>query len=257
MRAFVFLLVLANLVFFAWTQGYLGPSERPDAARLSQQFAADRLHILSRDQAPPLSAASAANAAKPRPVAPAVEPAAALSAAAATTNASPAPLAESPTSPSLPERCVAWTGLSVADADAVEAALADERFSAIRRGRRAGPEGGSWWVFIPPLSNKAEAEKKAGEVRRLGITQYFIVQDPGPSRWAVSLGVFSSEKAAETHLAALRTKGVRSARVDVRPGAKGATLTVETSGESALLDTAAEVIRAARPGIRSTDCVLH
>jgi hypothetical protein len=52
MRALVFLLVVANLAFFAWAQGYLGERENPDAIRLSQQVAAEKLTVLSRDEPP-------------------------------------------------------------------------------------------------------------------------------------------------------------------------------------------------------------
>ena len=41
MRALVFLLILANLLFFAWTQGYLGNTANPDALRLQQQLLAE------------------------------------------------------------------------------------------------------------------------------------------------------------------------------------------------------------------------
>jgi len=43
-----------------------------------------------------------------------------------------------------------------------------------------------------------------------------VLQDAGPLRWALSLGVFSTEDAAKAHLEALRAKGVRSAIIDRR-----------------------------------------
>ena len=74
MRAFVFLLVLANLVFFAWAQGYFGQAESPDAVRLGQQIAPERLQIRSRGEPPEtdsrLPAAAASLAARPDPTAP-------------------------------------------------------------------------------------------------------------------------------------------------------------------------------------------
>ena len=50
----------------------------------------------------------------------------------------------------------------------------------------------------------------------LGIDDYFMLQDEGKMRWAVSLGVFSSEEAARNRLEALRAKGVRSAQTGER-----------------------------------------
>jgi len=42
------------------------------------------------------------------------------------------------------------------------------------------------------------------------------VQEEGPYRWSVSLGVFRNEDAAQARLVTLRTQGVRSAQVAPR-----------------------------------------
>ena len=53
MRLFFFLLVLANLVFFAWTKGYFGASEEDrEPQRLANQLHADQLRIVRDAQAP-------------------------------------------------------------------------------------------------------------------------------------------------------------------------------------------------------------
>lgn len=53
MRLLFFLLVLANLVFFAWTQGYLGATDEDrEPQRLANQLHADKLRIV-RDVQPP------------------------------------------------------------------------------------------------------------------------------------------------------------------------------------------------------------
>src|SRR5574343_1537709 len=93
MRILVFLLVGANLVFFAWTQGYLGSRDSPDAVRLTQQLEADKLLVLSRDE-PPVPA-------KPEKV-------------AATEKAADRKIVE---------KCLAWS-LPQADAERVDACLA-------------------------------------------------------------------------------------------------------------------------------------
>ncbi|HSU63147.1 MAG TPA: SPOR domain-containing protein, partial [Burkholderiales bacterium] len=48
------------------------------------------------------------------------------------------------------------------------------------------------------------------------VDDYFVVQEEGPYRWALSLGVFRSEEAAQARLTALRAQGVRSAQVGPR-----------------------------------------
>ncbi|MBS1170828.1 MAG: hypothetical protein H6R01_1746 [Burkholderiaceae bacterium] len=71
-------------------------------------------------------------------------------------------------------------------------------------------------VFIPSQGSKAGADKKAAELRRMGITNLFIIQDNSALRWGISLGVFKTEAAARAYLTSLGQRGVRSARVGVR-----------------------------------------
>ena len=83
--------------------------------------------------------------------------------------------------------------------------------------RAVASEGTGWWVFVPPQASKAEAEKKAGELKDLAIKDFFIIQE-GPNRFGISLGVFSTEKGGQDRLAELKAKGVKSAKVGPRPG---------------------------------------
>jgi len=71
-------------------------------------------------------------------------------------------------------------------------------------------------VFIPSLGSKDGADKKATELKRLGITDFFIVQDQSNLKWGISLGVFRTEESAKAHLADLNAKGVKSAKIGLR-----------------------------------------
>ena len=51
MRTLVFLLVLANLLFFAWTRGALGLGEA-DAPRPGEPLRADQIRLVSNDRPP-------------------------------------------------------------------------------------------------------------------------------------------------------------------------------------------------------------
>lgn len=217
MRAFVFLLVAANLVFFAWVQGYLGERSSPDAVRLTQELAADRLRIVSRDQPPP-------------PVAPPQK--------------------------KVVEKCVAWAALAEADLAPLEALLT-ERFAELRRVRHLVSEQGSWWVFIPPQANKAEADKKAAELKRLNVPEYFVVQEAGPNRLAISLGIFSSEAAAEERLEALKAKGVKSAKLAKRASSRPDQVVLEVTGPESVVDSARESVVQALPETKSAACGRH
>lgn len=53
MRLFLFLLILANLIFFAWSQDYFGaPDDGREPQRLKQQLHAEKLRIVHEVQAP-------------------------------------------------------------------------------------------------------------------------------------------------------------------------------------------------------------
>lgn len=95
----------------------------------------------------------------------------------------------------------------------------------------------SYWVHIPPMKTRADAEKKANEIRALGITDFFVVMEPGPAQFALSLGVFKTEEAANNHLAQLRPKGVRSAIV-APYGAAATIFVLREPGEAATMKLA-------------------
>lgn len=242
MRALVFLLILANLLFFAYAQGYLGTPVSPDALRLQQQINPDRLRILAdggeggaREAAPvpadPAPAASgseaaagpAAEAASPAQAADQVPASPPAPAPAAASGKKPAPDTEAaPAAAGQALACLLLTGLSEGDAQRLADKAGQDGLMASRRS-----EGG-WWVFLPPQPDKKGAEKKAGELQRLGVTEFFIVTD-GPQKFAISLGVFSREEAARKHLEQLRGKGVRSARMGTR-SIEGARQLLEVRG---------------------------
>lgn len=184
MRAVFLLLVALNLAFFAWVRYYAPSDSASDSEPLRRQIKPDSIHILAGAELAGLPVL------KPKPPAP-VEPAAAQAA------------------------CVEWGGFAIAEAPKAEQALAPLALGA-RLSQRRSEETAGWWVFIPPQANRPAALKKTAELKALGIDDYFIIQDEGKMRWAVSLGIFSSEDAAKSRLDALRAKGVRSAQTGER-----------------------------------------
>jgi hypothetical protein len=114
-----------------------------------------------------------------------------------------------------PLACLEWGSFTVADASRAVQALEPLGLGA-RLAQRRTEELAAWWVFIPSQVNRQGALKKAAELKDLGIEDYFIVQEEGEHRWALSLGVFRSEEAAQARLAALRSLGVRTAQLGPR-----------------------------------------
>lgn len=220
MRLFVFLLVLANLLFLVWTQGYFGAKGSPDGERLQQQLLADQVAIVARGE-PPAAPDKAREAEKP--------------AEKKATNA-----------------CLLWSGLPIADADRLERLFA-EKFSGFRSVRSVTPGNSTYWVFIPPLPSKKDAERKAAELKKIGAPEFFIVQDAGPNRLAISLGIFSSEEAARERLESLRAMGVKSGRSGER-SVKPALATLEVAGPEAQQEALREAAQALLPDSHPAVC---
>lgn len=110
--------------------------------------------------------------------------------------------------------CLEWGRFLAADLPRAEQALAALGLRAPPVPRQA--EDSPWWVYIPTLGSREAALKKAAELKSLGVDDHFIVQEDGPTRWAISLGVFRSEEAANSRLEALRARRVRTAQLGKR-----------------------------------------
>jgi len=195
MRTAFLILLLANLGLFAWWRYGSPPDAAADPAPLARQIEPEKLKIVAPKDLPP--------PAPPKPVA-AVKP-------------EPAP--PPPASPPVALKCMEWGSFTIADAPRAEKTLEPLALGA-RLAQRRTEETAGWWVFIPAQARipnaRQAALKKAAELRALGVEDYFIVQEEGQHRWALSLGVFRTEEAARARLEVLRTQGVRSAVVGAR-----------------------------------------
>jgi len=180
MRTLFLLLVAANLALFAWFHYYSPAESAADPEPARRQLNPEKIRLLEGKELKSLASV------RPKPPVPAA-----------------------------PGTCLEWGGFAVAEAPKAEQALARLALGA-RLTQRRSEETAGWWVFIPPQANRAAAQKKTAELKSLGIEEFFILQDEGKMRWAVSLGVFSSEDAARSRLEALRAKGVRSAQTGER-----------------------------------------
>jgi hypothetical protein len=182
-RAFFLLLVLVNLVFFAYGRFALegGKSEN----RIPQlEVAAERIKLIKSGERTP--------AVKPQ------------------TRGKAAPSAPPSTAAEIPATCLEWGNFAGPNVARAEAALAELQL-APGQVERAVIDAGGYWVYIPPARSKSEADRKVRELRELGVTEFFVVQDAGQWRNAISLGIFRTEEAAQAFLAGLRQRGVRSA----------------------------------------------
>lgn len=185
-------LLAINAVLFAYGRGMLGsgqPGAR-DGTKIASQLNTDKLQLLS---------AAAADAARAQgPAAPSGAPA-----------LEPAPAA------ALLVACTEVGNFSSLDArrfDRLLAPLGLEPGQLSQQDVQA-QEITSHMVMIPPLGSKQAADKKAAELKEQGVSNYFIINDTTAAKWAISLGVFKSEAAAQILLAALLKQGVTGAKI--------------------------------------------
>jgi hypothetical protein len=111
--------------------------------------------------------------------------------------------------------CLEWSPFGSGELKAVQNAL-DALRPAPRYTLREIAVVVGYWVFIPPLPSRTEAERKMAELRRLDVREYYPVDSQGPMKNAISLGIFKTEEAAHAYLEQLRSQGVRSAQVGSR-----------------------------------------
>jgi hypothetical protein len=220
MRALFLLLLLANLGFFAWARYFGGDGEQRDPRPLQQQIAADQVRILSAREL------GAPEPAKPE---------------------APKPAAEAE-----PRACVEWGSFTVTDTARAEKALEPLALGA-RLAQHRIEETAGWWVYIAPQGNRQSAAKKALELKNIGIEDYFVVLEEGRWRSAISLGVFKSEEAANSRLAMLRAKGVRTALLGRRDTQVQKVLFQVRGVDAALAARLVELVQAF-PGSELKDC---
>jgi cell division protein FtsN len=198
-------LLLLNAVLFAYAQGFMGSNKgsEEERARIKPQLEAGRLTLLTSEQVDaaktPPAAAVAAQASAPAPAAQEEAPAA------------PAPAAPKPLA------CIDVGTFSAGEAKRFESRLASLDLGD-HQSRQAvyAQDVTSYLVNIPPQASKDAADRKAAELRELGVTNFFIISGDSPMKWAISLGVFKTESGAQTLLAQLNKLGVHSARITPR-----------------------------------------
>lgn len=114
-----------------------------------------------------------------------------------------------------PLQCVEWGEFSGAMQSRAQALLAELHLGA-RLTQRVVEYDSGFWVFMPPLKNHAEVQRKIEQLKKRGVKEYFVVQEESEWANAISLGVFKSEDSARKLLADLRQKGVHSAKMGER-----------------------------------------
>ncbi len=233
LRWTVGLLIAANALYFAWTQGYLeglgfAPRIEREPERVHQQVNPEAIRLLngmpgSVNEAPSSSnAETSASGTSPEP----------RSGASQSSTASDAPvITEAPIAPETNELqaadvAVCWIadGLSVEQGRALGQVLETRVDLQGLYDLKPAKGGGRWIVYMGKLGEDTMARKKK-ELRELKV-EYREVRN-SPLAPGLALGTFSTEEAAERGLDIVAKKGVRTARVaQERPEKDYVTLTL-------------------------------
>jgi len=179
---FVYLLLLANVVFFAYMQLIAGGDEGQITHR---PLYPEKIKLVKPNESIAVAALK------------------------------PADKPERAEAADKPLVCLEWGAFS-----GTEQARAQDALDKLQLGEklsvRTGEETVAYWIYIPPLKTKKDAENKINELKAMGIDEYFLMQDNSPWRNAISLGVFKSEELARGYLEKLQAKGVKSAVIGER-----------------------------------------
>jgi hypothetical protein len=143
--------------------------------------------------------------------------------------------------PQLVERertaCLTWGSFDALEIERVREALSSMELAG-RLSAREKEVTTNWWVYIPPQRSRANMERKANELRDLGVVELVTIPEQGRWQFAIALGAFQKEAGARSYLEQLRKLGVRSAVVEQREQKmKQTTLTIRapSTSESARL----------------------
>lgn len=203
MRAFVLVLVLANILLFAYQQGWLGqwPQEGREPARVAQQVEPQALRLLTDAEVQRLREGgrnSGSNA----------------------------------------ERKEVAACLELGDFAPDVAARVQQRLEATNPAARistAEVDAVGWhMVFLPPAKTRADAERAAEDLRSKGVRDLLVIEDNSPLRYAISLGQFKDRDLALKHQAELEQRGVKGVRISMRSAAAPTTRVRVSPADAAL-----------------------
>jgi len=251
LKLFFWLLLIGNGVLFALQRGYVGTvsPERHEPQRLAQQLQPQTLTILSpnSENTAPAAKAPPAVATATQGDAPGGNSGNSADSAdsgdkkdnkenkdkADQGNAAPQMVVDNPPAPKPDAKAdskanpkaevKAIACIEIGNFNSVEVRRFDVQLDALNLPVKASThnvqEAGSHMVYIPSQDGKDGADRRAAELRRLGIQDFYVMPESQANpalRWAISLGVFKTEEAAKAYIGQLIPQGVRSARIMAR-----------------------------------------
>lgn len=207
MRVLFFALLLANALMAAAL--YLHEPEGPEAGLLQQQIEPQKIRVVPLEEARSSMGSRA-------PAAPALA------------------------------ACLEWGGFGREEGERARARLESDGLGG-KVSTRTGEPPTSFWVYLPPAPSREETNRRIEALKAKGLADYFVVQDPGRWRNALSLGLFRSEESAQKFLDEVRAKGFDYAELrEGGPKAEALTLVIRDPTDAEAARVAA--MRADFPG---------
>lgn len=228
-RTLLIILVLLNLLAFAALAGWLGQAaQKGEPERVTNQLNPERIKLR------PATGPKKSEAARPK--------------TPAVSDITPAPAVPPAGGADQAQGCVAFVSASMEAAKGVGEDLKARAGLVVTEVPGEAPT--SWWVIVPPAPSRGEAEARVAELHQLGVTDLFIVQEPGANQFAISLALFKQEIQAQRLLERLKGLGAK----DVRISPRGGTLRFEVRGPGARLAELSGDWEGRHPGIRRQAC---
>lgn len=227
LRYLVLILFIVNATFLAWSQGWLKAAVgvQPDAQhepdRLRQQQHAERITVLSGASAASAPADAASTPAAGHASASAASGAASGEMASGTAGLAPAAAASMAPASTAPSGICLQAGPfrneDMAEVrNALKAPLPADAWST-----QTVPISGIWLVYMGPYADEELYEKKLNELRRIKGLNFDEVRTPPALAHGLSLGRYTSLSEAQSGLATMKLRGIRTARIVVlRPEAE-------------------------------------
>jgi hypothetical protein len=112
----------------------------------------------------------------------------------------------------------------------------------------------AWWVHVPPQPDRKSVDARISELRRAGVADFFVMQEEGANRYAISLGVFRTDAAARDYIESVKRKGFGGARISPRY-APEARRSIEVRGQADTIAAALARITGDLPELRPAECL--
>jgi len=198
MKLAFLLLLLINVLLYAWQQGAFGHFAEGgrEPERLSHQLESGRIRVLTEKDVQVLKERATQARAEAAAPAPAGQPAAPAAA---------------PLDLGVAQACVEFGDFIGADVPRAEAALFRLNLGP-RQTTRSVEVPGWYMVYLPPFKTRIEVDRAVADLGRRGVKDLQMLND-GPLRLGVSLGSFRDAELARAHQASLEKRGVQNVRM--------------------------------------------